>query len=392
MPSLHVHVDALGGVAGDMLLGAMLDAWPDQFDGVETAIRQAGVPNGIAVRAEAHHDHTLSGHRFVVEVHGEVPTPAGRFRDVRDRLEASDLPAPVRERALAIFSLLAEAEGVVHGVAADDVVLHEVAGWDSVADIVGIAHLLEALPVESWSVSTLPIGRGRVDTEHGPLPVPAPATAELLKGFVMADDGIGGERVTPTGAAILRHLSPTQAPLGAVRIQHVGVGFGTRRLAGISNVVRLVVYETGETSIDAAREQIAVVSFEVDDQTPEDLAIGLQSLRARDGVLDVVQSPVFGKKGRMMASVQVLCVEQQLPAVLDACFVETTTIGVRWRIENRAVLSRHATDDGVKIVERPHGRTAKMDVEMVRDVAGGASGRSGARHRGERRALGDADD
>ena len=365
MPSLHVHVDALGGVAGDMLLGAMLDAWPDQFDGVHTAIRQAGVPNGIVVRTERHHDHTLSGHRFVVEADGKISRPAGRFRDVRQRLQASELTVPVRERALAIFTLLAEAEGVVHGIAADDVVLHEVAGWDSVADIVGIAHLLETLPIRSWSVSTLPIGGGRVSTEHGPLPVPAPATAELLRGFVLVDDGIKGERVTPTGAAVLRHLSPTEAPIGPVRIHNTGIGFGTRELAGISNVVRLLVCETAETGADATRERIVVVSFEVDDQTPEDLAVGLQALRARDGVLDVVQSPVFGKKGRVAASVRLLCVEQEVSAVLDACFVETTTIGVRWRIENRTALRRHVTGGGVKIVERPHGRTAKMDIDAA---------------------------
>ncbi len=309
MSSLHVHIDALGGVAGDMLLGAMLDAWPDQFDGVLTAIRQAGVPDEIAVRVESHHDHTLAGRRFVVEAAGRVARPAGRFGDVRARLERSALPADMSRRAVAIFTLLAEAEGVVHGIPADEVVLHEVAGWDSVADIVGIAYLLETLPVATWSVSALPIGGGRVDTEHGPLPVPAPATAELLRGFVMLDDGISGERVTPTGAAVLKHLSPSDAPHGRSRMDRTGVGFGTRRLPGISNVVRLVAYETDADAAHAHYEQVAVISFEVDDQTLEDLAVGLEKLRELEGVLDVTQQAAFGKKGRMMCAVQIPCTE-----------------------------------------------------------------------------------
>ncbi len=384
---MHVHIDAVGGMAGDMFLGAMLDVWPEQFDGVYGSIRQAGLPDAVSVGVTPFRDHALAGQRFVVEAVDAAPQPAGRYRDIRERLASTDLSPPVRDRTLAVLSLLAEAEGAVHGIAAEDVTFHELAGWDSIADIVGAAYLLEALSIASWSVSPLPVGGGRIKTAHGPLPVPAPAAAELLKGFDLIDDGIMGERVTPTGATILRHLAPSKScAAGPLRLRTAGTGFGSRRLEGISNVVRLLVYQTREGGV-AQRETVAVVSFEIDDQTPEDLAVGLDKLRARDGVLDVVQSPVLGKKGRVMASIRLLCRPYALNDVIDMCFTETTTIGVRWRVENRAVLTRQVAGGGIKLVERPRGRTAKMDIDAVRDVEGGAMVRREKRHQAESRAL-----
>ena len=389
---MHVHLDALGGLAGDMFLGALLHAWPEHFDGLVTAIRQAGLPETVSVNVAPHQDHTLSGNRFTVETARDAPAPAGRYREIRKRMLAADLAPPLRDRALDIFALLAQAEGVVHGVAAEDVIFHEVAGWDSVADIVGASYMLEVLQIGSWSVSALPVGGGRVNTAHGPLPVPAPATAILLEGFDMMDDGIMGERVTPTGAAILRHLRPTRSlPSGPLRLCAAGTGFGSRRLEGISNVVRLLAYEKGESA--AARETVAVVSFEIDDQTAEDLAMGLEVLRARRGVLDAVQAPVFGKKGRMMTSVRLLCQPAVLDDIVDACFTETTTIGVRWRLDSRTTLVRHSAHGGkVKLVERPGGLTAKMEIDAVRDLAGGTVARTGRRRAAEARALKDSSD
>ncbi len=386
---MHVHVDALGGLAGDMFLGALLHAWPEHFDGLVSAVRCAGVPETVSVSTTPYRDHTLSGNRFAVESPRDTPPAAGRYRDVRARMLAADLAAPLLDRALAIFALLAEAEGAVHGVAAEDVTFHEVAGWDSVADIVGAAYMLEMLQIESWSVSALPIGGGRVNTAHGPLPVPAPATVALLEGFDMVDDGIMGERVTPTGAAILRHLQPTAGlPSGRWRLRAVGTGFGSRRLAGISNVARLLAYETAERA--AQREMVAVVSFEIDDQTPEDLAVGLDVLRARGDVLDAVQTTVFGKKGRMMMSVRLLCRPAALDDVVDVCFTETTTIGVRWHLEHRRTLPRHTVHGGdVKLVERPSGPTAKMEMDAVRGLPGGTVARNDRRRNAEAGALKD---
>jgi uncharacterized protein (DUF111 family) len=275
---------------------------------------------------------------------------------------------------------------------------HELADWDSIADVVGAAFVIEMLRA-SWSTGPLPVGRGRIATSHGALPVPAPAAALLLQGFAVVDDGIEGERVTPTGAAILRHLDAApNLPPGPWRLTATGTGFGTKRLPGMSNALRVLAYEQAQGArID---EQVAVVSFEVDDQNPEELALGLEALRALDGVLDVIQVAAIGKKGRLASQVQLLVRPSRLDAAIDACFAETTTLGLRWRIEARAVLSRAsltvASTEGevaVKVATRPGGaRTAKAEIDHVAPGPGGQAARARRRQDAEAQALRETED
>ena len=324
--------------------------------------------------------------------------PHRRFADVRAWLGASRLPRPVAERAAAIFTLLAEAEAEVHGIAVADVTFHEVGAWDSIADVVCAAWLIDSLKPVSWSSAPLPLGGGRVATAHGALPVPAPATALLLTGMPVHHDGVGGERVTPTGAAILRHLDPAFEAAGlAGRIARTGHGFGSRRLEGMSNVLRALVLDVdggaGGVRSSWEEESVGVCSFEVDDQTAEDLAVGLERLRAGDGVLDVVQTPVFGKKGRMAASVRVLARPAARERVIERCFAETATLGVRWQTVRRAALAREegaAEVAGERIrlkrAERPGGgATVKAEMDDVARAGGGGSRaeREAARRRAE---------
>jgi uncharacterized protein (TIGR00299 family) protein len=373
---IHLHLDPLGGLAGDMFLAALLDAHPEHAEDTFAAMRAAGLPERWQTRLLGHDDGILSGRRVVIEGPVDDPgEPPAHFAEIRAGLRTAPLEAAVRERAIAIFTELAAAEAAVHGVPVDEVHFHELADWDSVADIVGAAWLIEALAPSGWSVAPLPVGGGRIKTRHGPLPVPAPAAARLLQGFLMHDDGIAGERVTPTGAAILRHLGPgTGLPAGHWRLQSAGHGFGTRHLPGVSNVLRVVTYQSKTTG--RADERVAVIAFEVDDQSAEELAVGLDALRTDDGVLDVVQLPAFGKKGRLATQIQVLARPERLDAVIDRCFAETTTIGLRWRLEARAVLAREATTvatpDGeveVKLVTRPGNlRTAKAEIDQATGV------------------------
>ena len=229
----------------------------------------------------------------------------------------------------------------MHGILVEDVTFHEVGAWDSIADVVCAAWLIDSLEPASWSCAPLPLGGGLVRTAHGMLPVPAPATALLLRGFPSRHDGVEGERVTPTGAAILRHLEPAFDLAGLEgRIAGTGHGFGTRRLPGMSNVLRALVLEPVHEPHAWREETIGVCSFEVDDQTAEDLAVGLDRLRAADGVLDVVQTPVIGKKGRMAASVRVLARPAVREPLIERCFAETATLGVRWQTVRRAALER----------------------------------------------------
>lgn len=396
---LHIHLDPLGGIAGDMFLAAVLDARPDLTESTLAAIRAAGLPGHWSIEVSRQLVGGLTGRRFAVHdddgqagLHGSTP-----FAEIRRRLTESALEGPVAARALSIFGLLAEAEGKVHGKAPEEVTFHEVAEWDSVADIVGAAHLIEALSGATWSVSPLPLGSGRVEAAHGALPVPAPATVCLLEGFETHDDGLSGERVTPTGAAILRHLSPArQRPRRAMRLAGSGTGFGTRELPGVPNLLRVLIFEdvAGEGDATDATE-VCVVAFEVDDQTPEDLAVGIEHLRRRDGILDVTQSPVFGKRGRLLSSVRLLVRPQALDQAIEACFLETTTLGLRWHRARRAVLERRTMAIGgggegvrVKVAARPGGgRTAKAEIGDLSGLSGGHAARTRARRRAEDEAL-----
>jgi uncharacterized protein (DUF111 family) len=233
------------------------------------------------------------------------------------------------------------------------------------------------------------MGRGRVLTAHGLLPVPAPATALLLEGFPLYQDELDGERITPTGAAILRYLRPAFEPLPAsLRLKHSGTGFGTKTFPGISNILRVLVFEPAVHS-DFEQDQVAVCQFELDDQSPEDLALGLERLRALPDILDITQAAVFGKKGRMMIQIQVLARAPALASVIEHCFIETSTLGIRWQIMQRTILPRSTITrevDGrplrIKQAQRPAQQiTAKVESDDLRHADGGLYGREILRRR-----------
>jgi len=394
---MHLHLDPLGGIAGDMFIAALLDAYPELGAGMDAALAKVGLPPGAHCALVAHHDGTLSGRRFELSLPAGSSAPGGHVHiglaAVRAAIAGMGLDAAVAARAEAIFAVLAEAEAQVHGVSVDQVEFHEVGALDSIADIVGAAWIIESLGPATWSVGALPLGSGRVHTAHGALPVPAPAVVKLLQGFAFADDGLPGERVTPTGAAILRHLGCASGvgPRPG-RLTASGLGFGSRKLPGLANVLRVLAFDMSDTP---AADEVALLAFEIDDQTAEDLALGLERLRACAGVLDVVQSPVFGKKGRMAAQVQVLAQPQRLAAIVAACFAETTTLGVRHQLIARSVLERKASTVAaaagaavrVKLARRPDGTlSAKAESEDLR-AGGDRNGRERLRRASEAAAL-----
>ena len=382
---MHIQLDPVGGIAGDMFAAAVLDAWPEFEPALVAAFERAGL-NAIATFARVDHaDHALAGSQFTVHEAGgpdRGPHPHDHahhlYRDIRALLGECDLDAGVRARALDIFARLAVAESAVHGADIEDVSFHEVGAHDSIADIVCAAWLIERLDA-TWSCGPLPIGRGRADTSHGLLPVPAPATVELLRGMVVDQDTHRGERVTPTGAAIVAHLAPSFEPLpGPMRLDRSGTGFGTSRFSGMSNIVRLLAFDH-EPGASALRERIAVCEFEIDDQTGEDLALALDRLRDLDGVMDVSSHAINAKKGRLAVHVRLLTRIAAVESALDGCFRETTTLGVRWHEVSRAALARTSATvmvDGrpirVKSAHRPgEARTSKAEID---DLAPGAAG------------------
>lgn len=378
---MELHLDLVGGLAGDMFIAALLDLFPEHEAGLQDSLARAGLPADVTARLAPHNDGVLAGKRFLVE----RPGGAGgghdhvAWRRIHEGLEASDLDPAVRDHAVAIFRHLAEAEARVHGVAVETVSFHEVGAWDSIADIVGAAHLIAATGATRWTVGTVPLGSGRVRTAHGPLPVPAPATALLLQGFAVIDDGVGGERVTPTGAAILRHLCGDmvpQAPQPRI-LGGTGIGFGTRILPGLSNCARVLRFDPAQEAPGFETDSVLVVECEIDDQSGEELALALDRLRSHPAVLDAVQAPVFGKKGRMMAHLRLLARPEARDEILRLCFAETTTIGLRHSVQARAVLPRRMVEVEaggrtvrVKAVDRPGGLTAKAEADDVADLAG----------------------
>jgi uncharacterized protein (TIGR00299 family) protein len=378
-PRTHLHLNPVGGLAGDMFCAALLDIQPALIDDVREAIESLAMP--VPVRIELHDaGQVVHGRYFrVAPENGEYSharhTP---FHEIRNLLEQAPLAPGVRTRALDVFRLLAEAEGRVHGIDAERVHFHEVGAWDSIADVVAAAFLLDALDVQGASCDPLPLGGGRVRSAHGMLPVPAPATTLLLQGLAVTDDGVPGERVTPTGAAILKSLQPLRhAPPGMLRA--TGTGFGSRTLPGVPNCIQILCIEPEPDvplteSKGGESDRVITLRFDVDDQAPEDFAVAVDHLRAMPGVLSATTFSGIGKHGRPTMAVEVLARPERANAVAEACFRETTTIGLRWQASTRLVLPRqhrrviveeHELD--VKLVQRPDGADAKAEMRNVAD-------------------------
>ncbi|MFK8082032.1 MAG: LarC family nickel insertion protein [Granulosicoccus sp.] len=402
----HVHLDPVGGIAGDMFIAAMLDLFPQALPTCHSDLADSGVTEHVGVSLESGKSHGLAVKRFCVKNKSHRPRATGHYRDLKLMLENSALQSAVKGRALALLELLAIAESQVHGVALDDVHFHEVADWDSITDMVAAASLIERNSITRWSCSCLPIGSGLVKTEHGMLPVPAPATEILLQGLATYDDGEPGERVTPTGAAIVKYLFSISADTDqfATRPNGTGVatgmGAGQRHLQERPNIVRCSLMEIHSSAMIHLQTQlhtpqldqgdfnhrvdhVAQLSFAIDDMTSEELAVALQYIRQSDGVIDVSHQTSYGKKGRMMFDVRVLCLPLEEPLVSRLCFSETSTLGMRVQMLARRVLRREefrikdsAGSAGVKMVTRPvpcdgaEQNTLKVESDDLRRIPG----------------------
>jgi hypothetical protein len=420
---IAIDLDLVGGLAGDMFVAAMVDALPE-LEGPVLAQVAAVRPAGAAgARFEGVRSGGLRALGFGLQAsRSGAAKAAGRVRSsvkpanahhagtsyagLRRRLEAATLDPGTQVHALALLRLLGEAEAQVHGVSLDAVHFHELADWDSLLDLVAAGCIAARLEGARWSASALPMGGGRIASAHGVLPIPGPATSWLLTGYPWRDDGVPGERVTPTGAAILRHLMAPEAcggPRSSGRLVSVGCGAGTRTLPGMPNVARAMVFVRAESGAAAngatenvAIDAVALIEFDVDDMTGEEIGHAAERLRAEPGVLDVSVGSRTGKKGRPLADFRLLVRPASVEAIARTCFGETTTLGLRVREEMRRVLARSETvaDAGgarvrVKTTVRPgERRTAKAAHD---DVAGTAelAARRDLRAKGEAHALGE---
>ena len=367
---MHIHLDLLGGISGDMFIGAMLDCFPNRIAQLSKAVEDAGFSDLVDLQCEESNDGVLSGTRFKVVAATDAESHDHRhYCDIKEKISGSALDSSTKKIALGIFALIADAEAKIHGKDIDKVAFHEVGAWDSIADIVCAAWLISSNDVSSWSVSRLPIGKGQVTTAHGQLPVPAPATSLMLEGFEFFDDGMEGERITPTGAAILKYLDPARGIPGSAFLNRSGFGFGSKKFPGISNVLRLLVFDMDQAA-GWDSDQVLQLEFEVDDQTAEELAVALERIRALEGVIDVVQFAVFSKKGRQSTSIRVLSIPKIERALIEHCFTVTSTLGIRRQLTTRSILRRSqlvvrhdGKDYHVKVAMRPGGLTAKVEMD-----------------------------
>lgn len=330
-----LYLDCFSGISGDMTVGALIDAGAD-FERIRGALDSLGVA-GFAVEAPKIIKKGVFATQFKVIQHKHEHVHR-HLKHCVEIINKGLLPKPVKEAAIETFELIAVAEAQVHGTTKDKIHFHEVGAIDSIVDIVAGQLAFHLLGVERVVCSPLHVGSGTVRCAHGVMPVPAPATALLLKDVPTYAGKVEGELVTPTGAALARQRAAAFGPMPAMRVQQIGYGAGTKDLPDRANVLRVMLGEA-EAALDAASELITVVEANLDDMTGElfpPLVLALLAAGARDAFL----TPVLGKKGRPAHVISALCDEAKLGAVIAALFANSTTLGVRTRQEHRAVLSR----------------------------------------------------
>ncbi|MHC4504989.1 MAG: nickel pincer cofactor biosynthesis protein LarC, partial [Planctomycetota bacterium] len=336
-----VHFDPFSGASGDMVLGALADAGASG-ESADTAIAALEgalartLPFDVSLAAERVVRRGIAGTRVEV-VCKEAHAPHRGLGDLLDILAAADLPSRVRELSERTFRALAAAEAAVHGTTVDEVRFHEIGAADTLVDVIGAHWLVEKLGCPRVTSGPVAVGSGTVVAAHGELPVPAPATAELLKDVPLRGSSTSGELTTPTGAALLVTLAQSFGPMPPMKVAAIGYGFGSRQDGPGPNALRVFVGEAVESA--PGEEEVAVIETTVDDMPGEWLGRLFGTLSGR-GALEVSTTPVGMKKSRPGVRVTVVARASDARGLAEALLRETTTFGVRLRTERRIVLDR----------------------------------------------------
>jgi uncharacterized protein (TIGR00299 family) protein len=349
---LTCYLDAYSGISGDMLVGALADAGADR-DAITAAI--AALEIGAAVSFEKVKRRGIGATKFHVAV--EHQHAHRHLSHIVKIVEKAALPARAKTNALAVFQKLGEAEAEVHQVPIEKVHFHEVGAADSIADIVGACLAFELLAVDRIVCSPVNVGSGTVKTEHGILPVPAPATARLLTGVPIYARGPELELTTPTGAAVAVTLAASFGVLPPMIISRTGFGAGGYDFEQHANVLRVIL---GEPTGAAEALTVAVIEANIDDLNPQILAYAMERLLAA-GALDVTLTPIVMKKGRPGHLLRVVAQPEDREALAQIVFAETSTLGMRLHTAERRVQARTFVD-----VETPHG---KVRIKVASDGA-----------------------
>lgn len=338
------YFDCFSGISGDMTLGALVDAGMP-IEVLRSELAKLNLP-GYTITSEKVKRSGLAATKVHV-ILDEKEQHARHLSDIQKIINSSSLSPVVKQQSLSIFQRLAEIEAKVHGTTPDKVHFHEVGAVDAIVDIVGSVIGLEHLGITEIIGSPLNVGSGTVHTQHGKLPVPAPATAELLKNIPLYSSSITLELTTPTGAAIISTLAASFGPLPQMAIRRIAYGAGNKDIPGQPNVLRLMI---GEPVSAYEEDTSIVIESNIDDMNPQIYGHLIDTLMAK-GAHDVYLTPIIMKKGRPAILLSVLTDKAKSTAMLDTIFRETTSIGVRIQEVGRKKLSRE-----VRTIETPYGK------------------------------------
>ena len=346
--------DLIGGISGDMFVGAMLDA-SLPLNKLKSELKK--IPTlRYTLTASTKSVHSIRALRFQVVCRDKEP--ARSWKQIRRLITGSSLRPKVKETGIDIFSRLAEAEGKIHGVAPEKVHFHEIGATDSIVDIMAAAIGAYELGIDAFHFSRIPLGRGLTRALHGPLPVPGPATLELLKGLPVQGIDLDGETVTPTGAAILSTLGKSFGVQPNMTIEKIGYGAGQRDFPNRPNLFRLVI---GTDATPWSQEEMLVIETNIDDMNPEFYDYVFDRLLAA-GARDVFLSPIQMKKNRPGTLLRVIAEPKDREALARIILRETSTIGVRYYPVGRIILKR--------ISEKLKTRHGTIRVKVVEELNG----------------------
>ncbi|HWF39934.1 MAG TPA: nickel pincer cofactor biosynthesis protein LarC [Candidatus Acidoferrales bacterium] len=354
------YFDCFSGISGDMVLGALVDAGAD-LRAIEAELRKLKLPGWSISSAKVQKRGIFATH---VKVEASETHHHRGLSVILPMIDEAGLAPRAAERAKRIFTRLGEAEAHVHQVPIEKVHFHEVGAVDSIVDIVGAAIGFELLGLDEFACSALDVGTGQVKTAHGLLPVPAPATAELLKGAPTYSSGILKELVTPTGAAIATTLATRYAEIPRMTLRAIGYGAGTADLSEKANVLRLMI---GERQASEPGEYwgapVTVIETNVDDMSPQIYGYFAERAMAA-GALDVFSTPAQMKKNRPGLLVTILSEPEKVPGLVDLVFRETTTIGVRTYEVQRKILEREVVSVTTEFGE-VHVKLSRMNGSLL---------------------------
>ena len=353
-----LYIDCFSGISGNMMVGALLDLGVD-FLFLKDELKKLNI-TGYNIVCREVKTGSIKAKKFDVEV--TSPQPDRNYGDVKKIIGDSKLDTGVKKISLSIFQLIAEAESVVHGCEVDNVHFHEIGAVDSIIDIVSTAVCLSKLKVKLFYSNIVPMGSGFINSSHGKLPVPAPATVEILKKVPVYGGNFDFEITTPTGAAIIKALVKGYGSVPYMEIEKAGYGAGNIESKEGPNVLRLL-RGVIKNEYDIREEKLIMLSANIDDSTPEIIGYLMEELFKKD-VLDVWTEPIYMKKSRPAFKISVLCNEKSEKEIVNMILVESTTLGIR-----REEIKRYSVDRELKTVRLPYGEVkVKVGILKAKEI------------------------